>query len=54
MWCVAGLHDQGWVERSVFGTVRYMSYVGCKGKFDIAPFVAKYGGQVHPYTKIHD
>ena len=54
MWCIAGLHDQGWNERSVFGTVRYMSYIGCKKKFNTAEFIAKYGGKVYPYEKIHD
>ena len=54
MWCIAGLHDQGWNERSVFGTVRYMSYIGCKKKFNTAEFIAKYGGKVYPYEKIHE
>ena len=44
MWSVAGLHDQGWTERSVFGKIRYMNYAGCKRKFDIAKYSAKYGG----------
>ena len=54
LWCTAGVHDQAWNERPVFGTVRYMNYVGCKRKFDIAEFIAKYGGKVYPYEKKHE
>ena len=54
MWSIAGLHDQGWLERPVFGKIRYMNYAGCKRKFDIADFTAKYGGKVHPYEKKHE
>lgn len=42
MWSIAGVHDQGWGERPVFGKIRYMNYAGCKRKFDVAAFVAKY------------
>lgn len=42
MWSVGGLHDQGWMERSVFGKIRYMNYNGCKRKFDVKAFVNKY------------
>lgn len=41
------MHDQGWAERPVFGKVRFMNYQGCKRKFDVAAFVAKYGAKVH-------
>jgi len=51
MWSIAGLHDQGWGERPIFGKIRYMNYAGCKRKFDIAKYSAKYGGKAHPYTK---
>lgn len=27
-WSVAGVHDQGWAERPVFGKIRYMNYNG--------------------------
>lgn len=46
-WSVGGLHDQGWAERAVFGKVRFMNYQGCKRKFDVAAFVAKYGATAH-------
>jgi hypothetical protein len=28
-----------------------MNYAGCKRKFDVATFVARYGGKCHPYKK---
>eukprot|EP00948_MAST-09A_sp_MAST-9A-sp1_P001108 g1108.t1 len=41
-WSIAGLHDQGWREREIFGKVRYMNYKGCQRKFDVAKFEKKY------------
>ncbi len=38
MWSVAGVHDRGWTERSVFGKIRYMNYAGLKRKFDIQAY----------------
>jgi deoxyribodipyrimidine photo-lyase len=51
MWSICGIHDQGWGERAVFGKIRYMNYQGCKRKFDVNAFVARYGGKVYPYKK---
>ncbi len=42
MWSICGLHDRAWNERPVFGKIRYMNYAGCKRKFDVKAFVAKY------------
>ena len=42
MWSIGGIHDQGWAEREIFGKIRYMNYAGCKRKFDVKSFVAKY------------
>ncbi|GIY17565.1 deoxyribodipyrimidine photo-lyase [Caerostris extrusa] len=42
MWSICGVHDQSWSERSVFGKIRYLSYNGCKRKFDVDGFIAKY------------
>lgn len=42
MWSICGIHDQGWAEREVFGKIRYMNYNGCKRKFDVGHFEAKY------------
>jgi len=47
MWSIAGIHDQGWGERKVFGKIRYMNYAGCKRKFDVNQFVLKYGAKKH-------
>jgi deoxyribodipyrimidine photo-lyase len=48
-WSIGGLHDRAWGERSVFGKIRFMNYVGCKKKFDIKAYFARHGGKV--YTK---
>ena len=42
-WSLGGLHDRPWGERPVFGTVRYMSYKGACGKFDVQAFVRTWG-----------
>jgi len=47
MWSVCGIHDQGWGERPVFGKIRFMNYAGCKRKFDINAYIARYGGKVY-------
>ena len=46
MWAVAGVHDQGWKERPVFGKVRFMNYAGCKRKFDVGAYVARIEAEV--------
>ena len=50
MWSICGIHDQGWAERPVFGKIRYMNYQGCKRKFNVDAFVARYGGKKHKYA----
>ncbi|KAG0725286.1 Deoxyribodipyrimidine photo-lyase [Chionoecetes opilio] len=50
MWSICGIHDQGWGERAVFGKIRYMNYDGCKRKFKIDGYVARYGGKKHKYV----
>ncbi|XP_014095123.3 deoxyribodipyrimidine photo-lyase [Bactrocera oleae] len=47
MWSIGGVHDQGWAERPIFGKIRFMNYKGCQRKFDVAAFVARYGGKVY-------
>lgn len=42
LWSVAGLHDHGWRERSVYGTVRSMVYSGLKRKFNIEKYIDKH------------
>lgn len=39
MWSIAGIHDQGWGERPIFGKIRYMNYNGCKRKFDVEAYI---------------
>lgn len=41
-WAIGGMHDRAWFERSIFGKIRYMSYNGCRSKFDVAAYVKKY------------
>jgi deoxyribodipyrimidine photo-lyase len=38
-WSIGGVHDRAWGERSVFGKIRYMSYNGCKSKFDVKKYI---------------
>jgi len=42
MWSVCGVHDRAWADRPVFGKVRYMNFNGCKRKFGVAAYIAKY------------
>lgn len=51
MWSICGIHDQGWREREIFGKIRYMNYEGCRRKFDVPAFVARYGGKVYSKNK---
>jgi deoxyribodipyrimidine photo-lyase len=41
-WSIMGIHDMGWKERPIFGKIRFMNYAGCKRKFNIGAFVARY------------
>ena len=41
-WSIMGIHDMGWKERDVFGKIRFMNYAGCKRKFKVDQFVARY------------
>jgi deoxyribodipyrimidine photo-lyase len=38
LWCF-GLHDRPWVERPIFGQVRYMSYSGMRRKTDVDAYI---------------
>ncbi len=37
-WSICGVHDRAWGERPIFGMIRFMSYDGCKRKFDLAGY----------------
>ena len=39
-WSIGGTHDRPWGERPIFGTVRYMTYEGCRRKFDVGRYIA--------------
>jgi len=41
-WSIGGVHDRAWGERPVFGKIRYMSYNGCKSKFNVKEYIEKY------------
>ncbi len=41
-WSICGVHDRAWGERPVFGSIRYMSFDGCKRKFDVAEYSSKW------------
>lgn len=43
-WSMGGVHDRAWFERTIFGKLRYMSYNGAKGKFDIKAYVQYVNG----------
>jgi len=38
LWCF-GLHDRPWVERPIFGQIRYMSYVGMRRKTGVDEYI---------------
>jgi deoxyribodipyrimidine photo-lyase len=38
-WSIGGVHDRAWNERPVFGKIRYMSYAGCKSKFNVRSYI---------------
>ncbi|MEJ2225825.1 MAG: deoxyribodipyrimidine photo-lyase [Syntrophobacterales bacterium] len=40
-WSLGGVHDRAWGERRVFGKIRYMSYKGAAGKFDVEAYIDK-------------
>ena len=42
LWSIGGVHDRPWKERKIFGTVRYMSYNGCKRKFNVDAYIQKW------------
>jgi deoxyribodipyrimidine photo-lyase len=40
-WSIGGVHDRAWNARNVFGKIRYMSYNGCKSKFNVKGYIEK-------------
>jgi deoxyribodipyrimidine photo-lyase len=40
-WSLGGVHDRAWFERPVFGKIRYMSYNGCRNKFNVEAYISR-------------
>ncbi len=40
-WSIGGVHDRPWGEREIFGKIRYMSYDGCRRKFDVNGYIER-------------
>lgn len=40
-WSIGGLHDRPWMERSVYGKVRYMNENGARRKFDVDAYIRR-------------
>ena len=38
-WSIGGVHDRAWSNRPIFGKIRYMSYNGCKSKFNVDAYI---------------
>jgi deoxyribodipyrimidine photo-lyase len=43
-WSIGGVHDRAWGERKIFGKIRYMSFQGCRNKFDVQAYIAAQEG----------
>lgn len=41
LWSIGGLHDRPFIERNIFGQVRYMKYESCFKKFNVNEFINK-------------
>lgn len=42
LWSIGGLHDRAWFEKPIYGKIRYMSYSGCKSKFNVQKYIKKF------------
>jgi len=40
-WSIGGVHDKPWIDRPIFGQVRYMNLSGCKKKFNVDAYISK-------------
>lgn len=40
-WSIGGVHDRPWFTNKIFGKIRYMSFNGCKNKFDVNKYIEK-------------
>lgn len=55
-WSIYGLHDRGWTERPIFGTIRWMAYSGMRRKFKVDQFIEQYppSGRLLPRSHVKD
>ncbi|WP_027186123.1 deoxyribodipyrimidine photo-lyase [Desulfovibrio inopinatus] len=42
MWSICGVHDRAFKERPIFGKIRYMNEAGCRRKFDVDGYIARW------------
>jgi len=49
---VFGVHDRGWRERPIFGTVRYMAASGLQRKCDIDGYIKKVNDRTHTLVPV--
>jgi deoxyribodipyrimidine photo-lyase len=40
-WSIGGVHDRPWSQREIFGKIRYMSFDGCRRKFDVGRYLTR-------------
>lgn len=38
-WSIGGLHDRPWIDRPIFGQIRFMTLSGCRRKFDVDAWI---------------
>jgi deoxyribodipyrimidine photo-lyase len=41
-WSIGGIHDRAWIERPVYGKIRYMNRNGAARKFDLNSYIKKF------------
>ena len=41
-WSIGGVHDRAWVERPIYGKIRYMNRNGAARKFDINSYIKQF------------
>jgi deoxyribodipyrimidine photo-lyase len=46
VWSIGGVHDRAWMERPVFGKIRFMNRNGAARKFDVGAYIQRNQHQV--------
>jgi len=46
LWSIGGLHDRPWIERPIFGKIRYMNQAGLKRKFDLDGYIKRWSEKI--------